>query len=91
VAVGARLRRALRRARLPFALLIGLLALDSSLGAQRHPAQRIPETADFPSGPAIGERLPDFVLPNQRGEKIDFHADRAGHKAAVLFQRSAVW
>ena len=56
-----------------------------------HPAQRIPTQPDFPTGPAIGERLPDFVLPDQRGEKIDFHADRDGHRAAVLFQRSAVW
>jgi hypothetical protein len=56
-----------------------------------HPAQRIPAAEDFPTGPAIGERLPDFVLPNQRGERIDFHADRAGRRAAVLFQRSAVW
>jgi hypothetical protein len=39
----------------------------------------------------VGDRLPDFTLPNQRGEKVDFHADRAGRKAAVLFQRSAVW
>ena len=77
-------------------LLLGLIGLASSAGAQeqparRHPAQRIPETADFPTGPAIGERLPDFALPNQRGETVDFHADRAGHKAALVFQRSAVW
>jgi cytochrome oxidase Cu insertion factor (SCO1/SenC/PrrC family) len=71
--------------------VLGLIALASSAGAQRHPAQRIPETSEFPTGPAVGERLPDFTLPNQRGEKIDFHADRAGHKAAVVFQRSAVW
>jgi len=58
---------------------------------QVHPARRIPASADFPTGPAIGERLPDFTLRNQRGEAIDFHADRGGHKAAVLFQRSAVW
>jgi hypothetical protein len=56
-----------------------------------HPAQRSPSIGDFPTGPAIGERLPDFVLPNQRGERVDFHADRAGSRAAVLFQRSAVW
>jgi hypothetical protein len=63
----------------------------SSVAAQRHPAQRIPASAEFPSGPGIGERLPDFALPNQRGETVDFHADRAGRKAAVVFQRSAVW
>jgi hypothetical protein len=56
-----------------------------------HPAQRVPAAADFPTGPALGERLPDFRLPNQRGEWVDFHADRAGRKAAVVFQRSAVW
>jgi hypothetical protein len=63
----------------------------SSVAAQLHPARRIPDSAEFTSGPAIGERLPDFVLRNQRGETVDFHADRAGRKAAVLFQRSAVW
>jgi hypothetical protein len=78
----------------------GVLALASAAGAQQspsqpapalHPARRIPATADFPTGPAVGERLPDFTLRNQRGEPVDFHADRAGHRAAVLFQRSAVW
>jgi hypothetical protein len=77
--------------RLLLLLPLGLIALASSTAAQRHPAQRVPETADFPTGPAIGERLPDFALPNQRGETVDFHADRAGRKAAVVFQRSAVW
>jgi len=57
----------------------------------RHPAQRIPVEPEFPTGPAVGERLPDFSLPDQRGRIIDFHADRAGSRAAVLFQRSAVW
>lgn len=75
--------------------LLALLSLamiaGQTAGQQRHPAQRIPETQEFPTGPAIGERLPDFTLRNQRGETIDFHADRGGHKAAVLFQRSAVW
>jgi hypothetical protein len=86
-----------RRERLAKGLL--LLALGAFAGAAsgrqnpapRHPAQRIPAAADFPTGPAIGERLPDFTLPNQRGEAVDFHADRGGHKAAVVFQRSAVW
>jgi hypothetical protein len=55
-----------------------------------HPATRVP-TAEFPTGPAVGERLPDFRLPNQRGEMIDFHADRGNRMAAVVFQRSAVW
>ena len=54
------------------------------------PGRRYP-AADFPTGPALGERLPDFTLPNQHGEAIDFHADRGGRPAVVVFYRSAVW
>ena len=55
------------------------------------PARRYPASADFPTGPAPGERLPDFTLPNQHGEPVDFHADRDGQGAVVVFYRSAVW
>jgi len=50
----------------------------------------IPEGA-FEPGLAVGESAPDFTLPDQHGEGISFHADRAGARAAVLFYRSAVW
>ena len=43
------------------------------------------------TGPEIGDRLPDFELPNASGANIAFHADRGTAKAAVLFYRSAVW
>ena len=56
-----------------------------------HPGRVYPDSDDFPTGPDAGERLPDFTLPNQHGELIDFHADRNGRKAVVSFQRSAVW
>lgn len=56
-----------------------------------HPARVYPATEDFRTGPALGERLPDFTLPNQRAERIDFHKNRAGRKAVVVFIRSAVW
>ncbi|MDX1382092.1 MAG: hypothetical protein R3190_00545 [Thermoanaerobaculia bacterium] len=56
-----------------------------------HPGRRFPADDAFPTGPAVGERLPDFVLPNQRGEAIDFHRDRGDSRAVVMFQRSAVW
>ena len=42
-------------------------------------------------GLEIGERLPDFELPDQHGGRIHFHEDRGNAKAAVLFFRSAVW
>jgi len=45
----------------------------------------------FSPGLAVGELAPNFRLKNQFGELIDFHEDRAGSKAALLFFRSAVW
>ncbi len=46
---------------------------------------------DFPTGPALGERLPDIVAPSHRGQPVDVHADRGGRPAVVVFYRSAVW
>lgn len=66
------------------------LGIDIPIPAS-HPARRYPASHEFPSGPEIGERLPEFSLPNQHGELIDFHADRAGSKSVVVFYRSAVW
>ena len=43
------------------------------------------------TGPEIGEPLPEFSLPDSSGRPIQMHADRDGHKAAVVFYRSAVW
>ena len=55
-----------------------------------HPARKgLPE--GHSTGPDIGEPLPDFILPDANGEKVDYHADRAGKKSVVVFYRSAVW
>jgi len=43
------------------------------------------------TGPEIGDRLPDFELPDAHGRKVSFHADRDGKKSVVVFYRSAVW
>ena len=43
------------------------------------------------TGPEIGEKLPDFALPDASGRLVRFHEDRAGSKAALVFYRSAVW
>jgi len=55
------------------------------------PARRYPASHEFPTGPAIGDRLPEFALSNQNGEPIDFHKSRGNAKAIVVFYRSAVW
>ena len=55
-----------------------------------HPARTgLPE--GHSTGPGIGERLPDFILPDASGKKVDYHADRAEKKSVVVFYRSAVW
>ncbi|MEE2638873.1 MAG: hypothetical protein VYE68_16755 [Acidobacteriota bacterium] len=56
-----------------------------------HPGRRYPASHEFPSGPEIGERLPEFSLPNQDGEAVEYHADRGNAKSIVVFYRSAVW
>jgi hypothetical protein len=42
-------------------------------------------------GPRVGDRFPDVVLPDQRGQPVDLHNARAGRKALVVFYRSAGW
>ena len=56
-----------------------------------HPGRRYPASHEFPTGPAIGERLPAFSLPNQHGRLVDYQADRGSSKSVVVFYRSAVW
>jgi|TARA_A100001037_G_scaffold291581_1_gene305850 hypothetical protein len=43
------------------------------------------------TGPEVGDRLPDFTLPDANGNLISFHKDRGKAKSAIVFYRSAVW
>ena len=43
------------------------------------------------TGPEVGDRLPDFKLPDTTGRTVDFHVDRDQSKSVVVFYRSAVW
>ena len=55
-----------------------------------HPARAsLPDGAT--TGPEVGEKLPGFTLPDSQGRPIDFHTNRDGKKAALVFYRSAVW
>ena len=56
-----------------------------------HPARRYPASEEFPTGPEIGDRLPEFSLLNQEGRLVDYHVDRGDSKSIVVFYRSAVW
>ena len=50
-----------------------------------------PSGEDFPTGPAIGEVIPDFTLPDQFGNQVRFSEARGNNRALVLFHRSASW
>jgi peroxiredoxin len=50
-----------------------------------------PYGPDFPTGPAIGERIPDFELPDQFGNPVRYSIVRGGNQALILFHRSASW
>ena len=91
VAAPARVRGAHEDAKDPGSTFTDDLDLTVPGAPIDHPARVYPASDDFPTGPAVGERLPGFRLPNQHGAPIDFHASRAGRKAVVAFIRSAVW
>lgn len=55
-----------------------------------HPA-RAGLPSEHPTGPEVGERLPDFELPDPFGRRIRLHEDRGSAPAVVVFFRSAVW
>ena len=55
-----------------------------------HPG-RMGLEAGHPTGPEVGDRLPDFRLPDAHGREVEFHADRGFAKAIVVFFRSAAW
>lgn len=59
--------------------------LKPGTGGRRDPA------GEFPTGPAVGEPLPDVVASDAFGQQFDVHEHRAGRPAVVLFYRSAVW
>jgi peroxiredoxin len=42
-------------------------------------------------GPAVGERFPDIVLPDQHGTAINLHQVRQNRRALVVVYRSADW
>ena len=65
------------------------LGFDAPTPLENPARAGLPEGAS--TGPAIGEPLPDFKLPDAFGRLTSFHQDRGMHKAALVFYRSAVW
>lgn len=42
-------------------------------------------------GPAVGERFPDVMLPDQHGVEVDLHPYRGNRRAQFVVYRSADW
>jgi cytochrome oxidase Cu insertion factor (SCO1/SenC/PrrC family) len=42
-------------------------------------------------GPQVGERVPDFTLPDQRGRSTDLESILGPNGAILMFYRSADW
>jgi|APSaa5957512622_1039677.scaffolds.fasta_scaffold253588_2 peroxiredoxin len=50
-----------------------------------------PLSEDFSTGPDVGQRVPDFTLPDQTGNPVNFAEARGAKRALILFYRSASW
>ncbi len=50
-----------------------------------------PLSEDFPTGPDVGQKVPDFTLPDYSGEMVNFSEERGARRALILFYRSASW
>lgn len=46
---------------------------------------------DFPTGPRVGDAMPDVRCVTADATPFDLHAHRAGRTAVFVFFRSAVW
>jgi len=45
----------------------------------------------YPTGPEVGQPMPDIRCPTADGARFNLHEDRAGRPAVFIFYRSAVW
>lgn len=46
---------------------------------------------EFPTGPAVGARIPNVQCLDSFGNAFDLYQEIAGQPAIFVFQRSAVW
>ncbi len=50
-----------------------------------------PLSEEFPTGPDVGQKVPDFTLPDHSGKLVNFTETRSTRRALILFYRSASW
>jgi len=62
--------------------------LETAMGKLLNAGDPLDE--DFSKGPEIGEKVPEFTLPDQCGNAVRYRPD-GKRKALILFHRSASW
>ena len=69
-----------------------LVVAVASVSGQRRSIGRPPDqNSGLKSGPEIGEKIPNFNLPDQNGRMHDFASIAGPNGAVILFHRSADW
>lgn len=68
-----------------------VVGLSASLGVVlvMHAQTPLPDVERF--GPQVGERVPDFSLPDQTGRTRDLSSILGPNGAMLVFSRSAAW
>ncbi len=55
------------------------------------PGMRNPENDEFPTGPAVGDLLPEFTLLDQFGESVTVSVAGSDDRAYLVFIRATGW
>jgi cytochrome oxidase Cu insertion factor (SCO1/SenC/PrrC family) len=71
--------------------MVIVAALSLSAGVAAMPAQAPPLPDVQALGPAVGERVPDFTLPDQHGESRTLASLMGANGLVLVFYRSADW
>ena len=73
-------------------LLIAMIAASTWLASSPARAQAAPKRIDLSKlGPQVGERVPDFSLPDQTGKTQTLQSITGPRGAMLVFIRSADW
>ena len=71
------------------ALVVGLMVVGLGAGSNAMQSRSPIDVASL--GPQVGERVPDFSLPDQHGRERTLESILGPNGAMVLFHRSADW
>ncbi|MCY4638719.1 MAG: hypothetical protein OXC94_00045 [Chloroflexi bacterium] len=65
--------------------------MGEATGAHDGSGTPVGAPGDLSTGPAVGEPVPDFALPDQRGLTVTLSRVLRRSRALVVFHRSARW